>query len=201
MLAMPEGTSPYATILGIDPGTDTLGVALIEFDVRTFQIRGSEAKTYKGSKLLEEWIEEIHGARYARIHAHQKNLKRILELVKPAYMASESPFFSRAHPQAYGALTEIVFALSTTTFQFDPFLEISYIDPPSVKNSVGVKGNADKNQVKEALLSMPHLKYVGRVPLALLDEHSTDALAVANAKYQQIREYWTDISYWPVLVA
>lgn len=200
MLALPEGISPYATILGIDPGTDTLGIALIEFDIRTFEIRGSEAKTYKGAKMLEPWIEEVHGSRFARIHAHQKNLARILNLVKPAYMAAESPFFSRAHPQAYGALTEIVFALGQVAFAYDPFLEISYIDPPSVKNSVGQKGNADKHQVREALMAMPALKYSGRIPLGSLDEHSTDSLAVANAKYQQIREYWTGEQSWFITV-
>jgi Holliday junction resolvasome RuvABC endonuclease subunit len=191
MLTMPQGASPYASILGIDPGTETLGMASIEFNIQTLEIHGCEAKTFRGSKLIQsDWLEDLHGSRFARIHAHCENFARILRLTGPAYIASESPFFSRAHPQAYGALTEIVFAMRMTLFQYDAAMEVAYIDPPSVKNAVGAKGNADKDAVKRALLALPGLNYAGRIPLEKLDEHSIDALAVAYARLQALREAW-----------
>lgn len=185
MLIMPEG-SPYASILSIDPGTETLGLGCIEFDVQTLEIHGSEAKTFKGSKLAVEWVEQVHGGRFSRIHGHSRNLARILNIVDPAFLASESPFFSRAHPQAYGALTEIVYALRLTVFQHNPLLEIKYIDPPTVKNAVGAKGNADKDAVRNSVLALTGLNYAGRLPLAALDEHSIDSLAVGYAYYRMI---------------
>lgn len=193
MLTMPDSSSPYASILAIDPGTETLGIACIEFDCRTGQIHGSEAKTFKGSKLgKNSWVAEIHGDRFNRINAHRANLARILKVVQPAYIASESPFFSRAHPQAYGALTEIVYALQLTIFEYDPLISVEMIDPPSVKNAVGAKGNADKDSVRTRVLDLPDLNYAGRIPIEELDEHSIDSLAVAYAMLKVIRNryFW-----------
>ncbi|MDR3392340.1 MAG: crossover junction endodeoxyribonuclease RuvC [Sulfuriferula sp.] len=186
MLIMPNDGSPYASILSIDPGTETLGIACVEFDVERLVIHGSEAKTFKGSKLAVEWVEELHGGRFSRIHGHCRNLTRILNVVDPAYIACESPFFSRAHPQAYGALTEIVYALRLAVFEHNPLLEIQYIDPPSVKNAVGAKGNADKFAVRDCVLRLADLNYAGKIPLAALDEHSIDSLAVGYAYFQMI---------------
>lgn len=191
MLVMPQGASGRATILGIDPGTETLGIAMLEFDVQSMQILGAEARTFKGSKLNQsEWLEESQGARFARIHAHCDNFEWILQRAQPTYVASESPFFSRAHPQAYGALTEIVYGMRLTLFRHDPWMVVQYIDPPTVKNAVGAKGNADKHVIKQCLLKLPNLNYAGRIPLESLDEHSIDALAVCYAHYQMLRCLW-----------
>lgn len=191
MLRIPDDDPPYATILGIDPGTDTLGLAAIEFDCTTMEIHGSEARTFKSNKLgMKDWVEEIHGTRFARILAQCENLGRLLNLVGPAYIASESPFFSRVHPQAFGALTELVTGIKRTVFEWSPTIAIEFIDPPSVKNAVGAKGNADKFAVRGCVLSMPEFKYAGRVPMTELDEHSIDGLAVCYAKYLQIRARW-----------
>lgn len=194
MLTMPD-SSPYASILAIDPGTETLGIACIEYDCRTGVIHGSEAKTFKGSKLgKNSWVAEIHGDRFNRINAHRTNLARILNIVQPAFIASESPFFSRAHPQAYGALTEIVYALQLTIFAYDPLMSVQMVDPPTVKNAVGAKGNADKEGVRVGVLAIPDLNYAGRIPLEALDEHSIDSLAVAYAMLKIIRKryFWFD---------
>lgn len=196
MLTMPDGGDPFASILAIDPGTDTLGLACIQFDCRTGLIVGSEAQTYKGSRMAKHsWVGDVHGDRFARINAHRINLARLLNTIQPAFLASESPFFSRAQPQAYGALTEVVYALRLTIFEYDPLMEVQLIDPPSVKNAVGAKGNADKESVRTYVLSLDDLKYKGRVPIDVLDEHSIDALAVAYAMLLMIRVnylFWKD---------
>ena len=188
MLTMPDGSDPFASILAVDPGTDTLGLACIRFDCRTGDIVSSEAQTYKGSRMAKySWVTEVHGDRFARIIAHRQNLSRLLNTIQPAFLASESPFFSRAQPQAYGALTEVVYALRLTIFEYDPLMEVQLIDPPSVKNAVGAKGNADKESVRTCVLSLDELKYNGQVPIDVLDEHSIDALAVAYAMLNRIR--------------
>jgi Holliday junction resolvasome RuvABC endonuclease subunit len=184
MLTIPEYSSPYARILGIDPGTETLGAASIEYNVLTGEIHGAEAKTFKGSKLISsDWVEEYHGSRFARIQAHSSNLARILGIIEPSDVAVESPFFSHLRPQAYGALTEIVYAIKLTVFSYDPTLPFVLIDPPSVKNSVGAKGNADKDAVREKVLAILSARYSGRISIDRLDEHSIDSLAVAYACY------------------
>lgn len=187
MLTMPADASPYASILGIDPGTECLGVACIEFNVVTLEIHGAEAMTFKGSKLpTPEWVQDLHGDRVGRIWAHRENLLRVLSQVDPISIACESPFFNRMRPQAYGALTEIVYAVRNAIMDYTHYLDLTLIDPPSVKNAVGAKGNADKHTVHNAVLALPDLNYAGRIPLADLDEHSIDSLAVAYCRYKSL---------------
>ncbi len=191
MFLLPEDYVPLATIIGIDPGTDTLGIASITFDVRDARITETRAVTYHGSKLIKGgWMEDVHGARFARIQALRETLGHWLRLKNPQYMTSESPFFNRMRPQAYGALTEIVYALKMEVFDHAPDLELVMVDPPRVKNAVGAKGNAGKDEVKAGVLAIPHLNYVGLPALADLDEHSIDAIAVAKWRYETILARW-----------
>jgi Holliday junction resolvasome RuvABC endonuclease subunit len=75
---------------------------------------------------------------------------------------------------------------------YDPWKPLYRVDPPTVKKKVGAPGNADKNAVKQALLRLPDLNYQGETPLAMLDEHSVDALAVAYGKW---RAYLEEMNY------
>lgn len=190
MLVKPEDGSNTVVIIGIDPGSSQLGIGAIEIDMDTFMITSSIAWTIVGEKLMPKnsWAEELHGARYVRINALQKELLRVFNSYMPNFIASESPFYNQRRPQAYGALTEVICAVRSAVVSYDAWRKLDLIDPPTVKNAVGAKGNADKDMVKKAISLIPELKYNGNRPLQELDEHSIDALAVAYCRYKQIRE-------------
>lgn len=62
---------------------------------------------------------------------------------------------------------------------------INGIDPSSVKNAVGAKGNAKKEVMAEQLLTLENILLSDR-PLRELDEHSVDAVAVAYSAYKNL---------------
>ncbi|BDD79596.1 hypothetical protein [Burkholderia phage FLC9] len=190
MLVIPEGASPVGCIAGIDPGSETLGFGALKVDVVTLQIVESTAFTFVGSKLAdsEGWFGGVHGARAARIRAHEDNLVQVFRYYQPNLVASESPFYSQFRPQAYGALTETVDAIRSALWRYDCWLDLFMIDPPTVKKSVGASSHAKKDEVKAALMALPDLNYNGPTPIALLDEHSVDALAVAYCRLKILRE-------------
>jgi Holliday junction resolvasome RuvABC endonuclease subunit len=192
---MPEGGVDYFTILGIDPGSNTLGVAVLRIDIKTLKILSSDAMTLKGAKEgRRSWATAIHGDRVGRIDSHKTNLGRIFDNEDPLFVASESPFMAKRMPTAYGALTEVVCAIRDAMMEWDMWRPLHLIDPPTVKNAVGVPGNKGgpegKLLMQKAVLKFPPFveSYKGSTPAGSLDEHSVDAWAVAYAFYLQMRE-------------
>jgi Holliday junction resolvasome RuvABC endonuclease subunit len=189
MLKLPDNSQTTATIIGIDPGTETLGFSELEFDLRTFAITRWEPHTYYGSKLLKSsaWIERVHGARMMRLQAHGRHLIKLFDQIEPYVIACEAPFINMKRPQAYGALTEIVYQIRLSVIAHNAWKELYVIDPSSVKNSVGAKGNADKDAIKASIMSIPELAEVCTRPLDSLDEHELDSGAVAYAAFKNLK--------------
>lgn len=188
MLYIPEQTVKSTVIVGIDPGSENLGFATIEFDFATYEIVATKAITYVGSKLMSKntWLTEHHGERVGRIACLKEIVIERLQELDPILVVCESPFYNPRRPGAYGVLVEVMLALKEATREYDPWRVLNMIDPPTVKKSVGAKGNAGKEDVLQAVLNLPGLNYQGNVPLSDLDEHSIDAIAVAYSKYKEL---------------
>lgn len=190
MLVIPKDSPSLVSVIGIDPGSETLGLAVLTYDLQTKLIVGCKANTYVGSKLRynSPWIEEIHGARTARIKAHEENLVNIFKIERPVAIACESPFFNQRRPQAYGALTEVATAIRNAVLEYNEWLRLYFYDPPTVKRAVKAAGNALKDEVKAKVKQLDNLNYNGDKPLDSLDEHSIDSIAVAYCHYLKMRE-------------
>jgi Holliday junction resolvasome RuvABC endonuclease subunit len=189
MLKLPENSTTIATIVGIDPGTESLGFSELDFDLRTLAITRWEPRTYIGSKLLKgsAWVERVHGARMMRLQAHGRNLVKLFDQLEPYVIACESPFINMKRPQAYGALTEIVYQIRLSVMTHNAWKELYLIEPSTVKNSVGAKGNADKDAIKASIMSIPELAGVCTRPIIELDEHELDSGAVAYAAFKNLK--------------
>lgn len=195
MLRMPDDAESIATIIGIDPGSDTLGVGVIDFDTHDLEIVSSTAFTLKGTRNARgTFATLIHGDRLGRIESHRVALLNAFRYYQPLSIASESPFMSRRMPGAYGPLVETIAAVRQAAMQYDLWQEIHLIDPPTVKQSVGVAGNTGgpegKKLMQQAILRIADdvLSYDGDTPVAMLDEHSIDGLAVAFCHFTQYME-------------
>lgn len=194
MLTMPKDACECATVVGIDPGSDTLGVGFLTFNVQTLEIVSTQALTLNGTRNGRgSFATQIHGDRMGRINSHKWELSRIFTAASPVSIACESPFMSRRMPAAFGALTEVVCAVREAAMLYDAWKPLVMIDPPTVKRAVGVSGKTGgpegKKLMLQALLVMEQaLHYDGDVPMRLLDEHSIDALAVAYCHYNQLLE-------------
>lgn len=192
-LQLPAGSATEGVVIGIDPGSDTLGFACIHYDLKTMGILRSYSKTFKASKMtLSPITKQTHGNRYARIFKLSEVLLEMFQEINPTHVVCESPFMAMRRPQAYGALMETVFAIRTALRQFDEGMALDLIDPPSAKNAVGAAGNAKKEQVQAALSKLLDvIKYdeaeLG-VEFSKLDEHSIDALAIAYSRVKKLQQ-------------
>ena len=186
MLTLPDDSGKTAVIIGLDPGSETLGFGTIEFDIETMQIVKSTAKTFVGSKLMRQksWEIELNGERFSRINAHKENLKYLFGIHNPLQIACESPFYNPRRPNAYGVLVEVLIAIKQAVYEYSNWRSVFLIDPPTVKKAIGAPGNADKVKMKECILKMTNLCYDGN--LEEIDEHSIDALAVAYCRYKEL---------------
>lgn len=192
MLTMPAGSRNTARLVSIDPGSTTVGIAVIDINVDNWTIINSQAWTYNSAKMSESntWLESQYGNRYVRIVAIENYLVNLFLNICPTLICSEAPFINQRFPAAGIALTEVMCSIRNAVVRYDPWCALKIIPPSSVKNGVGAKGNADKFAMKEALQRLlPELNYNGNIPFDLLDEHSIDALAVGYSEYKSYCPY------------
>lgn len=176
-------------IVGIDPGSDTLGLSIIKIRIPTLEIVAIEAQTFTGSRMFSNngWQASVLGERYARIHAHKVNLVQLFTDINPINIACEGPFFSQRRPSAFGSLMEVLSMIREAVELYDPWRTLYVIDPPTVKKSVGAPGNAMKDVVRKHVIELLKPYYVGPKPIEELDEHSIDAIAVAYCRYVSLK--------------
>lgn len=173
------------TLVGIDPGSTNLGVAVLTIDLETLAIVSTYAFTVHADKSpYYEWMSEYHPDRVQRIRALEEILYQTFLRYQPLQVWSESPFYNRFRPNAYGVLVEVLECIRRAVFQYHPTLPLMTIDPPSVKKALGASSKAKKDAVALALSEMTALKLT--VPLAQLDEHAVDAIGVVYGGYRNL---------------
>jgi Holliday junction resolvasome RuvABC endonuclease subunit len=181
MLYLPDDPTPYR-IVGIDPGTDTLGVSVLDLDLADKSISIVTSQTFHGSKLIRGFqeMEETYGARFARLHALEQLLVEVFFEERPHSIISESPYFNSRRPQAYGALVEAMSMIARAVYRHCSRMPLLTVDPASNKANLKVSGKSgDKDLMKNAILGRTDLLNPRHVPLDQLDEHSIDSMAVA----------------------
>ena len=162
---MPKQNKDSYRLLGVDPGTNILGFALIEV-------------ANKELKVLELGV--IH---LKKLEQQQLKLKRIferlqtlIEVYKPREMAIEAPFYGKnvqsmlklGRAQGVAMAAGIVKGVQITEYS-----------PKKIKQSITGNGNATKEQVAAML---------GNILRINLDEQTldaTDALAAAVCHFYQ----------------
>lgn len=178
----PSKTRKY---IGIDPGTNILGYAIIIANKKTIQ------------------IETLGVLKLSKLPSHQLKLKRIFEKIQsliktyqPDEMAIEAPFFGKNIQSMLklGRAQGVCMAAAITNN-----VEITEYAPKEIKLSITGSGNASKEQVGDMLKNLIGHDFTSEY----LD--STDALGVAvchhyrsgsklgnGKKYKDWSSYLTD---------
>lgn len=175
-------------IMGIDPGSNDLGVAIIEVNPETFDARVVYATTLYLKKLLSlyEQTHEVHGEKIAKLFACEMAMKKLYSTWQPDMVVCESPYMG-LYAQAYAALVECVSAIRRSLWEYDPSMPLLTLDPATIKTYMGVSGKSgDKDKIHNALCGLTQLTQA--IELDELDEHAHDAIAVAYAKYKRFFE-------------
>lgn len=171
-------------VIAIDPGTDTLGVAIIDVDFETLEQTLVYGHTFKASKDISDYelMSSQRGPKDARLLSHARNLYDLLLCTEPTLVAAESPFLQRGKVSAFEALVECYAMLRATVWKYSPTIHLHRIDPITAKNYCGVSHiKTDKTHVREAILKRYADKTAEGVDLFAMDEHTIDAVAVGNA--------------------
>lgn len=146
-------------ILGIDPGTATIGFAVIE------KSRGRYIAHDYGAITTPASMERAH-----RLIVLADDLKTIIEKQQPRVLVVESLFFAKNQTTAMKvAEARGVILLIAATYG----LTIKEITPPEVKLAVTGYGNADKKQVQEMVKRIFGLAKIPK------PDDAADALAIA----------------------
>jgi Holliday junction resolvasome RuvABC endonuclease subunit len=181
MLTIPTTAAHEYRVLGIDPGTDALGVGVLAIDLITHHVRVCDAHTVFGHQRLQhaDTLIETLGHRHTRLVKLSEAFKRVLTHVQPHAIICETPYLGR-FPEAFGALTECLSMLRSAVRWYDPALRLQTVDPASAKASIGVSGQSgDKTAIYEALLQLPRLNIASSINTAAMDEHAMDAVLMA----------------------
>jgi crossover junction endodeoxyribonuclease RuvC len=155
---------PYK-ILGIDPGTNILGYAIMEVNGRQLKLITHGVIKLKGEEDHQSKLKEIF-----------LQLQEIIETYLPKDLAIEAPFYAKnvqsmlklGRAQGVAIAAGITMGLTITEYM-----------PKKVKLAVTGNGNASKEQVAAM---MEHILKI-KISSEYLD--ATDALAVAYCHYNQ----------------
>ena len=154
-----------ARILGIDPGTNILGFAVIEIDGDHVSVLEIGVVHLKEKKTPSDKLRDIF-----------LEIQEIIERYLPQDLAIEAPFFGKNVQSMLklGRAQGVAMAAGMTMG-----LTITEYSPKKIKQSVTGNGNAAKEQVAAMLCQMLNLK---PEKLAL---DATDALSVALCHHYQ----------------
>lgn len=171
--------------VAIDPGTDTLGLALCEINLRTRVLTVCDVMTLKGSSMITTTpgYVEIHGEKQARLHMLEEALYSVFVHWRPDAVVSEAPFMGR-FAAAFGALVECMQSIRNAVRRYRAYMLLETVDPPSAKKSVGVKAKgSSKDDIQKAVIGDVLIVFAEHLSRHGHSEHVYDACAVGKWKF------------------
>ena len=152
-------------ILGVDPGTNVLGYAVLEIRDKELVIQSMGVMKLQAYKNHQTKLKEIY-----------LQLQEIIETYLPSHMAIEAPFYGKNIQSMLklGRAQGVAMAAAITMG-----VEIIEYSPKKIKQSITGNGNASKEQVSAMLNTILNVE--------LKDQYldATDALATAVCHYHQ----------------
>lgn len=181
-----EGT---IRVLAMDPGTDTMGFAIVDIDINTFEPKVMFGYTHKAAKYAKQFEHEIEmtSFRDVRLRIHREFIQQLIRDLQPDLVAAESPFLNKRQPQAYEALVECFAMIRQAVYYENPTIFVRRIDPITAKAYLGVDHRLpdQKILVENAVKREYRDKCAEGVDIDSFDEHTYDAISIANALLQK----------------
>ena len=161
---MKKNDDPYR-LLGVDPGSNIMGFAIIE-------ITNRKAKVLEMGAISMSYLKE-HQLKLKMIF---EELQLLIEKYQPKEMAIEAPFYGKNVQSMLklGRAQGVAMAAAITSG-----VEVEEYSPKKIKQSVTGNGNASKEQVAAMLENILKVK----IDDTYLD--ATDALATAMCHFFQ----------------
>ncbi len=152
-------------ILGIDPGTNILGYAVLENQARNLHVLRMDVVRMSR-----------HDDHQDKLHRIFVEIQEIIDTYHPSFMAIEAPFYGK-NVQSMLKLGRAQGVAIAAALQRK--IEVKEYSPKKIKLAVTGNGNASKEQVAAMVSQLTH----GTIDQAKLD--ATDALAAAICHHYQ----------------
>lgn len=171
-------------VMGIDNGSNTVGVSIVDHDLRNRRSTVVFARTVQADKTAYERFagkREHRGNLAARIEVIREFIYEVLDEYDPDIVGCESPF-SHLHVQSYGVLLTTMNAIDDCVYNYCPTLEFAKVPPGKAKKAVCPPGKYrnDKDLIRSFILEDEQIVAGEDVILESLDEHCIDGIAVAR---------------------
>lgn len=199
MLELAQQGPDYCFIVGIDPGSVTMGVAALAVRIDDLTLLRVDSFTIDankpcGGRVTSPWLEETYTARSIRMMEINKRLQTAFDHYQPLQVACEVPFYNPRNPNAYGVLVEVVKTVEAAVYEWNPWRPLYRIEATAAKKSVNPSNEADRLRIKAIKDSKQRIKETVRIfpPLQFLDlekmsEHEIDATVVGFCQLQRLR--------------
>lgn len=180
MLVIPHDGNGVVKFVGIDPGTSFPGVSLIQYDVPNKQIVRVSAQCLNLERMCRRSnYQDYQTLRFLKLMAFKEFLQDMFRRERPMKIASEHPYINPRMPGAVIPLAESLMIEEQAVHEYNPYLNLEKIDPSSIKNAVGVKGNSgEKHAMTEAIKKIPELMDVLVGDIDTMDNNAVDSVAV-----------------------
>lgn len=168
-------------ILGIDNGTNTVGFALLECNVRTGHVTVIDAFTLEAKKISHRYGDLFvnHDELHCRMLGISDTLRDVLHHYNPDVVCVESPFDYPGRADAFAKLSVVLSHLRFTVYAFDPLITFTTVTPMEAKKAVGAGTYiGGKEPIRDAVSRLHDVTYANGVCTSVLDEHGIDAIAV-----------------------
>ncbi|QMP24004.1 holliday junction resolvase [Proteus phage 10] len=183
-------------IVAVDPGTETVGVSLLELCPVTLTKTLIESYTIHASALAYHWdgiMPEGYNREY-RLQGIFSHLWHYFNNTHPTVVVFEDNYL-RHSPKSYKALIESVCAIKQAVWHYNPATPFYAVTPMQAKACVNAtKKASDKELVRKGLKA-----YTGLVTtpgyIDSLDEHSVDSVAIGLYACEQIEAAWKEITW------
>ena len=172
-------------LIGIDPGSTDLGLAILELD-EAFKIKAIRAYNINAK---EEYSKRFnpHTA-YGDLRAGSR-MRLIMDVIEThlsddmVFVAVEAGFYNAFRPAAYAVLLAQMKMILLSLKQFYPTVSIGQYPPGVIKKKIGVTSHKGKDPVLEAIVALGLDRYLVNDTIENLSEHAVDAIGIAYTGY------------------
>lgn len=201
---MPKGLRHpgVVRVMGIDPSTTNMGVFVVDVNIeKPEKFKLVYANTIYGEKVLYDipvQFDDLAGTKLlARTYGLFRSLKSLVAIHEPDTGICEDNFMGMS-PLTFKQLIQCVALLRQSFIEND--VHLSYVLPNQAKEIV--KANfrgTTKEDVQKGLKEYGGLD-AGDFDISLMDEHTTDAGAVALYRCEQIAKDYGVYQQWPMSI-
>lgn len=169
-------------VMGIDPGSRTLGISILDCFLYEQQLVLTDAWTLNTEQALRRnrFRAARLGDHHCRMDAIHDEVLMAMQNFYPDVVIMETPYLGRL-AQPFFVLTQAMTAIEHAVSDYSSAMHLEKIDPSTVKKAIGVPGgSSDKELVRQAVYGLTNLENLSDRTLESLSEHAIDAIAVAH---------------------